>query len=303
MNKSRKLKPGKGKLIKEEPSWRFHWCFVGFTSCYFLSWAIPGFLFFYYLFFYFVPYVLMTENFITLFTKLDPLISLLAFPLVVVFCYILHLFIAALVIKFWWWVTEKINPSKDGVIPRNIPSKTLNLYHIRSFIVKYPKNIVTKGLFPWLFTWVFNFIGSTEYGKGTTVEEEPLGDKFVNTGKDCYVAPNASLASHLVEGIFGNIYYFKIYMGDNVTVGPEVPIGPGSKMRTNTFLFPSAATLKFTESKGGNYYFGMPMRRLFGRKLRKYLKVSKEDLKKAEELSNKYKQDEDKQEEDKQDEG
>jgi hypothetical protein len=284
------LKPDKDEVlvIKEEPSFRFHWCAVGFITCYFLSWAIPGLGFFFYIFYYFLPYCLETDNIITLFTELDPLISFLSFPLVLVFSYILHIIIAAMVTKFWYWVSEQIIPSKEGIIPRNIPSKTLNLYHIRSFILKYPKNALMKGLFPWLFTWVFNFIGSTNYGKGTTIEEEVLGDKFVDTGKNCYISPNASLASHLVEGIFGNIYYFKIKLGENVTIGPEVPLGPGTHLEDNSYIFPLGAALKFTENKGNYYYFGMPIRRLFSRKLKDYLQISDEDLKKAEELAQKY---------------
>lgn len=285
--KDRKQQKREAEVIKEEPSWKFHWCALGFISCYFLSWAIPGILFFYYIFFYFLPYCLETSSIISLFTELDPLIAFLSFPLALMFSYGLHIFIVALVTKFWYWLTEKIVPTKDGVIPRNVSSKTLNLYHIRSFILKYPKNLVMKGLFPWLFRWVFNFIGSTNYGKGTTIEEEILGEKFVDSGENCYLAPNAALASHLVEGIFGNIYLFRIKLGDNCTIGSEVPLGPGTHLEDNSYVFPLGAALKFSENKGGYYYFGMPIRRLFKRKLTEYLGVSKEDLKKADELAQK----------------
>jgi hypothetical protein len=131
---------------------------------------------------------------------------------------------------------------------------------------------------------MFNFIGSCDYGKGTTVEEEVLGDKFAETGKNCYIGPNTSLASHLVEGIFGNIYYFKIKLGDNVTVSCESPLGPGTHLEDDTYILPLGAALKFTRNKGDNYYFGMPIRRIFSRKVRDYLDLTDEDLERAEKL-------------------
>jgi len=275
------------KVIKKEQPIKFHWYLLGFTTTYFISWLIPGSVFFLYIFLFFLPYFLETSNFILIFTELKPLLALVCFPLVLILCIFLHIFFAAAVVKFWYGFTQGISPSKEGVIPRNVPSKTSSLYHIRSFLLKYPKNVVMKGVFPWLFTWIFNFIGATEYGKGVTIEEEVCGDRFAKTGDNCYVGPNASLASHLVEGIFGNIYYFKVKLGDNCTVGAETPLGPGTELGDNSYVFPGSAALKFTEGKGGYYYFGMPIRRLFSRKLKKYLGLTDEDLEKAEKLTGK----------------
>lgn len=277
------------EIIKQEPSARFQWCALVFVTTYFISWAVPTAFFFLYLVYFFIPYVLENPNFFALFLELKPLLSFLCFPLAVIGAYLLHLVFAALAVKFWYAVSQRIVASKEGVIPRNVSSKTLNLYHIRSFMLKYPKNMVVKGLFPWLFTWMFNFIGSCDYGKGTTVEEEVLGDKFAETGENCYIGPNTSLASHLVEGIFGNIYYFKIKLGDNVTVSCESPLGPGTHLEDDTYVLPLGAALKFTRNKGDNYYFGMPIRRIFSRKVRDYLDLTEEDLEKAEKLREKRK--------------
>ncbi|MHA1488015.1 MAG: hypothetical protein ACTSSC_12710, partial [Promethearchaeota archaeon] len=41
---------------------------------------------------------------------------------------------------------------------------------------------------------------------------------------------------------------------------------------------------KFNTTKGDNYYFGMPLRRIFKKKIMNYLKISEEDLSRAEEL-------------------
>jgi membrane protein DedA with SNARE-associated domain len=41
--------------------------------------------------------------------------------------------------------------------------------------------------------------------------------------------------------------------------------------------------------KGDNYYFGAPLRKAFTRKVKKYLDVTDEDLKRAEQLKEKRK--------------
>ncbi|MBD3197165.1 MAG: hypothetical protein GF317_19075 [Candidatus Lokiarchaeota archaeon] len=278
------------EIIKEEIKIQYHWYFIGFVTTYFLTWAIPGVIFFLYIFFAFVPFFLETTNFFLIFTELGPLLSLISFPLVIVICDVLHLVIATAVTRFWWNISQNVSPTKDGIIPRNIRSTTSNLYHIRSFLIKYPKYAITKGMFPWLFNWAFNSIGATKIGKGSTIEEQVVGDRLVEVGDNCYVGPNASLASHLVEGIFGNIYYFTVRLGDNCTVGAETALAPGSELEDNSYIFPCAASLKFTQNKGFNYYFGMPIRKIFSRKIKDYLDLTKEDLKRSEELELRYKE-------------
>jgi len=45
-----------------------------------------------------------------------------------------------------------------------------------------------------------------------------------------------------------------------------------------------AAATKFNNTKGDNYYFGVPLRRIFKKKIMDYLKISEKDLNRAEEL-------------------
>jgi hypothetical protein len=45
-----------------------------------------------------------------------------------------------------------------------------------------------------------------------------------------------------------------------------------------------AAATKHNVTKGDNYYYGMPLRRIFTKKTMEYLKVTEEDLNRAEEL-------------------
>ena len=277
-------------VIKEEIKKQPYWHLLSFFTTYIGSYLLPGIIFFVYLIILFIPHVLNTTNIINLFTEILPLISLLLMPIVIIGGYLIHLFFSGLITRYWWGVTEKDCPSKDGIIPRNIPSKTLNYYHIRSFMIKYPKNSVIKGPFPWLANWMFNFIGTNKIGKGTTIEEQACGAKFIEVGDNCYIGVNSILTSHLVEGIFGNIAYFKIKLGDNVTFSALNCIAPGTEINDNSYLLPLACTSKFNNLKGNNYYFGIPLRKIFTKKLQDFLKLTQEDFSKDEELRKKQQQ-------------
>lgn len=267
------------EIIKEEVSVQFHLYIIIFSIIYYISWIIPGFVFLLYFFFPFRIYFLENLSFISIFTDFKSLISLLFMPLVIIMCYLLHLFLIGLITRLLWRITERTSPSKSGIIPRNVKSRTANYYHIRSFMIKYGKNTFNKGIFPWLSNWFFNFVGSNKIGKGTTFEESVGMDKFIEIGDNCYIGVNSTLASHLIQGIFGNISYFKIKVGNNVTSAALGNVGPGSEIFEDSYLLPLASTPKHSVLKGNkNFYFGMPMRRIFRRKIMEYLKVKPEDL-------------------------
>ena len=273
----------KKKVIREDIRLQYHWYLTIFFIIYYFSWLIPVFLFFGYVNFAFLPYFLEANNFFTIFLDIKSLLSLFLMPLVIVTCYLIRLITVGIFTRIFWRITEKISPTKDGIIPRNIRSKVADYYHIRSFMIKYGKNLFTKGLFPWLAKWFFNFIGASKIGKETTIEESVGSDKFINVGKNCYVGVNSTLASHLIQGVFGNISYFEIKLGDNVTLAGMNQIGPGSSIHTDSYLLPLASTSKHSIIKGGkNYYFGIPLRKIFKRKIMEFLNLTPEDLEKNE---------------------
>ena len=271
------------ELRKEIVQFQYQKYMAFFFFIYVGSYLAPVIALMFYLFLVLKPLFLEVESFIVIFTRFDSLIIFLTLPLVVIVFYLTHLFFLGVFTRISWKFTEKRSPTKDGIIPRNIESKTADYYHYRSFMIKYGKNSFMKGIFPWLANWFFNFT-SSEIGKGTTFEESVSNDRNIETGRNCYIGVNSALASHVVEGVFGNIIYFKVKVEDNVTLGGFNVVAPGCVLKDNTYLLPMAAGTKFNTTKGDNYYYGMPFRRIFKKKLMDYLKVSEDDLKRAEEL-------------------
>jgi UDP-3-O-[3-hydroxymyristoyl] glucosamine N-acyltransferase len=154
-------------------------------------------------------------------------------------------------------------------------------------MIKYGKNSFMKGIFPWFSNWFFNFVGASVIEKGSTFEETVSSDRNVHVKRNVYMGVNSALAAHLVEGIFGNIIYFKVTVGDNSTLGGFNIIAPGCELRDNSYLLPMAAATKYNTTKGDNFYYGMPLRRIFKKKIMEYLKITEEDLIRADELRKK----------------
>ncbi|MBA7521448.1 hypothetical protein ES705_13555 [subsurface metagenome] len=272
-------------VIKETVKIQFKIYILIFAVIYYSSWIIPGIILMAYFFMIFRKYFLETSNFVMLFTELYPLLSLILMPLLIIVCYLIHLLFIGLATKLCWSITEKMSPSKNGIIPRNIQSKTANYYHMRSFMIKYGKNVFTKGMIPWLSNWFFNFTRSSKIGKGSTIEESVGSDKFIDVGKNCYIGVNSTLASHLVQGIFGNISYFEIKLKDNVTLAAMNQIGPGTEIGKDSFLLPLASCTKHSVLKGGKYYVGIPLRKIFKKKIMDYLGLTPEDLERNDSLN------------------
>lgn len=275
------------EIIKEDVKLQYHLYILIFAIIYYSSWVFPGICFFWYFLQVFIPHVLNVTHFFLIFIQLDSLIAFFSMPLVIIGCYLIYLFFLGISTKIFWKLSEKISPSKEGVIPRNIRSRAANYYHIRGFMIKYGKNSFTKGVFPWLSNWFFNFVGASKIGKGTTLEESVVNDKFAEIGDNCYIGVNSALATHVVEGIFGNISYFKIKIGNNVTAATTNLIGPGTEISDNSFMLPLACATKHSivgKPTLINYYWGMPLRRIFRKKLIKYLGVSPKDLEKNENI-------------------
>jgi hypothetical protein len=283
------INDSKKPIIREEINLQFHWYLLAFFTIYTLSFVLPGIILTLYLHYLFTPYFLEVNNFLFIFTELNSLIILLVMPLVIIVCYLIHLYFVALITRLFWQHTEKISPTRDGIIPRNIQSKTLNYYNIRSFMIKYPKNAFIKGPFPWLINWLYNFVGTNKIGKGTTIEEQFGADRYVDIGDNCYIGVNSGFSSHSVAGIFGNISYFEIKLGDNVTTSALNCLAPGVQISNDAYLLPMAGAIKHTILKGdNNYYFGAPLRKIFKKKILEYLNISEEYLEMNESLAKKH---------------
>ncbi|MFX0076440.1 MAG: hypothetical protein ACFE96_13445 [Candidatus Hermodarchaeota archaeon] len=271
-------------IYRESVQFQYHKYFAIFLCIYCGSYMIPVLGLMFYVFYVFKPLFLDVGDIIVIFTGFESLIVFLTFPFVFLSAYLIQKYFVGVITRFFWRYTERKSPTKDGIMPRNIQSKTLDYYHYRSFMIKYGKNSFLKGIFPWLVNWFFNYVGASIIEKGSTFEETVSSDRNIHVKRNVYMGVNSALAAHLVEGIFGNIIYFKVTVEDNSTLGGFNIIAPGCELKDNSYLLPMAAATKYNTTKGNNYYYGMPLRRIFKKKIMDYLKITEKDLQRSEDL-------------------
>jgi len=104
--------PSENNVIKEEISLNLRLWLPLFYFIYYCSFLIPGIIFMLFIIFFYLPYFLGVSSFISLFTNLPSLIASLSIPFVIIICYLIHLFIVALITRAFWKYSEKKSPSK-----------------------------------------------------------------------------------------------------------------------------------------------------------------------------------------------
>jgi len=134
---------------------------------------------------------------------------------------------------------------------------------------------------------MYNFVGTNKIAKGSVVEEQVAGDRFVEIGENTYIGTNPGISSHAVDGIFGNISFGKVKIGNNVTAAGFNCFAPGVDTGNNSWWLPMTGATKYNILKGNNYYFGAPLRKIFKKKVMDFLQLTVEDLKRSEELTEK----------------
>ncbi len=237
------------------------------------SFLIPAIPFFIFLYEVLIPYLFSTPFGCINFTNLFSQFLLLITPLVLMGLYLLHLFFVALFTKLLYKWSEKLSPSRQGVLDRNFESRELNFYHHRSFLLKYPTLAFSKSPFPWLTNLALNFIGANKIGKRTTFEDQFITKEFLNTGENCYFGQFCYLTNHLVDGFFGeeNITFFGVKIGNNSVLSVYCGGFPGTEIGEYSTLLPMSATVKLDKLGDNGYYAGFPLKRITKEELKKYL--------------------------------
>ena len=113
-------------IYRQNVQFQYHKYFGIFLCIYIGSYLLPVTGLMLYLFLIFKPFFLGVSDFIVLLTSFDSLLIFLTFPLVIIGAYLVQLFFLGVFTKIFWRYTEKKSPTKDGVIPRDISSKTLD---------------------------------------------------------------------------------------------------------------------------------------------------------------------------------
>jgi acetyltransferase-like isoleucine patch superfamily enzyme len=221
------------------------------------SFLLPGFIFYFFLFGFLAPGLLS-----------QPLT-----PLIIISCYLLHLFFVALFTRWFYKLADKRGPSQ-GVFDRNLDesSTTLDYYHFRSFLMKYPVFAFSRSPFPWLVNWELNFIKSNKIGKGTVLEETFI-HSHINLGDNCYLGTSSHITNHLVDGVYGaeNLIFVGVEIGNKSILNSITGGLPGTEIGEGSTFLPGCTTIKYDKLDGDGIYHGFPAKRMKKEEIIDYL--------------------------------
>ena len=85
------------EIVQEDVKIQYFWYLLVLFTIFLISNLIPAFLFMTYFLLFFIPSFLENTNFLSIFITLKPLFALITMPLVIIGCYLIRLFLIALV--------------------------------------------------------------------------------------------------------------------------------------------------------------------------------------------------------------
>jgi hypothetical protein len=158
----------------------------------------------------------------------------------------------ALFTRWFYKLADKRGPSQ-GVFDRNLDesSTTLDYYHFRSFLMKYPVFAFSRSPFPWLVNWELNFIKSNKIGKGTVLEETFI-HSHINFGDSCYLGTSSHITNHLVDGVYGeeNLIFVGVEIGNRSILNAITGGLPGTEIGEGSTFLPGCTTIKYDKLDG-----------------------------------------------------
>ena len=174
---------------------------------------------------------------------------------VVVSIYLLQIsatIIAALLIK----IINLIHTPKEGTFHRSFKDKDYVYWNIRNLIKKWPLYITASNPFPWLKNrFTLRFFG-VRIGKHCICDNGWISSEFVSIGKNVILGMNSTLISFGIEQDYFIIK--KITIEDNVLLGAECVILPGTNIKRNCKLEAHSYTDYNAVLKEDSLYSGHP---------------------------------------------
>jgi hypothetical protein len=250
------------------------------ASIWTFSWLPSGIILFSYYRYFIFDNLEIYANFFPIFQKWEYVLYAFLAPLIFILVYLLRLFMVAFLSKISIAYCNYQCPMKELIAAKGIgvqEARDVNYYHLRGATLRLLKWTFAKCPFPWFIGWAFNFVGTTNIGKGTVLEDQFYTQEHLETGKDVYIGQGSIVSSHLVEGGYGAITLKKVIMGDKVTLSAFAAVSPGVLIEPYAELTPMSAVIKFQKVAGYSKYYGLPVSRLSWKRYCKTMQIP-EDL-------------------------
>jgi acetyltransferase-like isoleucine patch superfamily enzyme len=239
---------------------------------------------------YFDPVLYPIENSLEFFNVIKyaiPFAIFLISPLILIGLYLLRQFCSACIVKFYYYIFNVIQQRRELKNVTLQEYRDINIYHTRSFILRIIKWQFSKGPFPWLTNWMFNFIKSNKIGKDAVIEDGFLCSEYLEMKENSYVGQSTIVSSQTIEGKYGALTIRKVKIGENSVVGPFSVIAPGVEMDDNALALPFSGCTKNFKMKQNRIYWGRPATLIRRKKFEEFIQLPQKLRKKKEKLKGK----------------
>lgn len=239
---------------------------------------------------YFDPILYPIKNVSDFFTVINNVLPFLVFllsPIILIGLYLLRQFCSACIVKIYYIIFNGIQHRRELKNVTLQDYRDINIYHTRSFILRIIKWQFSKGPFPWLINWMFNFIKSNEIGKNAVIEDGFICSEFLEMKENSYVGQLTIVSSQTIEGKYGALTIRKVKIGENSVVGPFSVIAPGVEMGDNTFALPFSGCTKNFKLKENRFCWGRPATLIRRKKFEEFTQLPLNLRKKKDKLKEK----------------
>ena len=183
---------------------------------------------------------------------------LLFLPLLIFVMYITSILVSLIFTKLILVIINLFHKPREGVFLRHPSDKDYRYWSLRSTIKKWPIWLSHKFPFPFMNNICFKMFGvKTTYSN--SLFEGWVDTEFINFGKNTVIGQGSIVQSAI---IIGNLFIIrKTTIEDNVVIGSQCVVMPGTYMKKNSILGGHSMTTVGQEIEENWIYLGAPARK------------------------------------------
>ncbi len=231
--------------------------------------TLPGFTFYYWFFAPRLFHVLHFENIPILpwgieifFQQYNPSVLIpgwmfaLFAPVVIIFGYLLTLLWTAGVTKLGIMLLNALHTPKPGVFLRSRTDKDYRYWNYRNLMRLFLYWLVHSVPITWGKIFLSYQLFGIKIGKGVQIQQSWIAPEFVSIGNNVIIGQAAGIYSFQFEG--DKLLVAPVEIHDNVKIGPQAVILPGSTIHSDIVLEGLGFCYPFTDLQKTGYYTGQP---------------------------------------------
>lgn len=190
--------------------------------------------------------------------KVSPHVFMICSPLYLVFVYILTVVWTAFLTRGLLMVLNRIHLPRQGVFFRSLTDKDYVFWNLRNLARLFLFWLLWSVPFPLLRpTFGYKFFG-IPIGKNSIFTHSWVTAEFIRIGSNVQIGQAAAIYSYQIQD--DKILVAEVVIEDNVIIGPQVVLFPGTVVHQNVVIDGGAFADPFFVFEANGVYHGAPVK-------------------------------------------